>query len=171
MRQSTRFSAEVTAELLALVVRTQARTGWTLRRILHRLGLTTARYRAWVRRAAAEALADRRPIAANRDGILVEERDAVIQYALAHPKDGYRRLTWQMIDADVAYLSASSVYRILETRDLLSRWKRSTAVGTPPARPTRPHERWHTDLMYLRVADTWYFLVTVLDAYSRYVVH
>ena len=171
MRRLTRFSAEVKAELLALVARTQARTGWTLRRILHQLGLTKARYRDWVRRAATDALTDRAPIAANRDGILVEEREAVIQYALAHPKDGYRRLTWQMIDADVAYLSESSVYRILQTSDLLARWKRSTSVGTPPATPTRPHERWHTDLMYLRVADTWYFLVTVLDAYSRYVVH
>ena len=171
MRQLTRFSADVKAELLALVARTQARTGWTLRRILHRLGLTKARYRDWIRRGAADALADRAPVAANRDGILVEERAAVIRYALEHPKDGYRRLTWQMLDADVAYLSESSVYRILQASDLLSRWKRSASVGTPPAKPTRPHERWHTDLMYLRVADTWYFLVTVLDAYSRYVVH
>ena len=43
--------------------------------------------------------------------------------------------------------------------------------GQAPAPPTRVHERWHTDLMYLRVGDGWYFLVTVLDAYSRYVVH
>ena len=40
-----------------------------------------------------------------------------------------------------------------------------------PPDPKAPNERWHTDLMYLRVGDTWYFLVTVLDAYSRYVVH
>lgn len=43
--------------------------------------------------------------------------------------------------------------------------------GDGPAEPTRPHERWHTDLMYLRIADSWYFLVTVIDAYRRYVVH
>lgn len=95
----------------------------------------------------------------------------MVRYALSHPKDGYRRLTWQMIDADVAYLSESSVYRILRAADLLARWKRSTHSGQAPAKPTRPHERWHTDLMYLRIADSWYFLVTVLDAYSRYVVH
>jgi len=95
----------------------------------------------------------------------------VLTYAVAHPKDGYRRLTWQMIDADIAYLSESSVYRILHDADLLYRWKRRSAAGERPQRPTRPHERWHTDLMYLRIADSWYFLVTVLDAYSRYVVH
>jgi transposase InsO family protein len=76
-----------------------------------------------------------------------------------------------MIDADVAYLSPSTVYRLLQDADLLARWKRSTRAGTAPPKPTRPHERWHTDLMYLRIADSWYFLVTVIDAYSRYVVH
>src|SRR5690606_26700140 len=104
-------------------------------------------------------------------GILPEETEAVLRYALTHPKDGYRRLAWQMIDEDVAYLSPSSVYRILNEADLLYRWKRSRRSGEAPAPPERPHERWHTDLMYLRVGDTWYFLVTVLDAYSRYVVH
>lgn len=171
MRESTRFSAAVKTELLACVVRTRARTGWTVRRILHHLGLSKARYREWTKRAALDQLTDRRPVAPTRDGILPEEKDAVITYALAHPKDGYRRLTWQMIDADVAYLSESSVYRILNTADLLARWKRGTCSGTAPAKPTRPHQRWHTDLMYLRIRDSWYFLVTVLDAYSRYVVH
>lgn len=171
MRALTRFPADVKAELLALVARTQERTNWTLRRILHHLGLSKARYREWTKRAAAERLADRRPVAPSRDGILAEEKAAVIAYALAHPKDGYRRLTWAMIDANVAYLSESSVYRVLNDADLLYRWKRRTSTGTAPAKPTRPHERWHTDLMYLRIADTWYFLVTVLDAYSRYVVH
>jgi transposase InsO family protein len=59
----------------------------------------------------------------------------------------------------------------LRDADLLARWKRRTNSGTVPAKPTRSHERWHTDLMYLRIADSWYFPVTVLDAYSRYVVH
>jgi putative transposase len=71
----------------------------------------------------------------------------------------------------VAFLSESSVYRILDEAELLARWRRHRSAGTAPAKPTRQHERWHTDLMYLRIADSWYFLVTVLDAYSRYVVH
>lgn len=171
MRELTRFPVEVKAELLALVTRTQERTGWTVRRILHHLGLTKARYREWMKRAAAEQLADRRPVAPACDAILPEEKAAVLTYALAHPTDGYRRLTWQMVDADVAYLSESSVYRILHDANLLARWKRHRSAGTAPRKPEQPHERWHTDLMYLRIADSWYFLVTVLDAYSRYVVH
>lgn len=171
MRELTRFSADAKAELLAVVAQAQARTGWTLRRVLHHLGLSKARYRDWTQRATLARLTDAKPIAPLRDGILAEEKQAVITYALAHPKDGYRRLTWQMIDADVAYLSESSVYRILRDAELLARWRRHRSAGTAPAKPTRPHERWHTDIMYLRIADSWYFLVTVLDAYSRYVVH
>ena len=171
MRTATRFSAAAKAELLALIARTRARTGWTVRRILARLGLARSTYRAWVARAAAAALADRPPGAPGLDAVLPEETTAVRRYALAHPRDGYRRLAWQMVDADVAYVSPSSVYRILREADLLSRWKRGGRAGEKPAPPTRVHERWHTDLMYLRVGDGWYFLVTVLDAYSRYVVH
>lgn len=171
MRESTRFAPAVKAELLAIVATARQRTGWTIRRILQQLGLTTARYRDWTKRAAVDRLADAPPSAPSRDGILPEEKAAVIRYALAHPKDGYRRLTWQMIDADVACLSESSVYRVLNGADLLARWKRHRRSGTAPAKPTAPHQRWHTDLMYLRIADSWYFLVTVLDAYSRSVVH
>ena len=144
MRELTRFSAEMKRDLLALVARTQARTGWTIRRILCRLGLTKARYREWRRRAAQHALTDRSTRAPLVDGILVEEKEAVKSYALAHPQDGYRRLAWQMIDADVAYVSPSSVYRILNEADLLYRWKRRTSAGAVPAKPSRPHERWHT---------------------------
>jgi len=171
VRTATRFSAAAKADVLALVARTRVRTGWTVRRILGRLGLARATYRAWVGRAACATLADRPTAAPGLDAILPEETAAVLAYALAHPQDGYRRLTWQMLDADVAYLSASSVYRILCDADLLYRWKRAGHVGAAPAPPTRVHERRHTDLMYLRVGDGWYFLVTVLDAYSRYVVH
>lgn len=105
------------------------------------------------------------------DALLTEEKEAVKQYALLHPKDGYRRLAWQMVDEDVAFMSASSVYRVLDEADLLYRWHRPTHTGAVPPKPTKSNERWHTDIMYLRVEDTWYFLVTVLDSYSRYVVH
>lgn len=170
-----RFAAQEKGAVLTLVTRTRERTrglpGWTLHRILRTLGLAPSRYREWVHRGRAGALADRPTRVPAVEAILPEEQAAVLDYALAHPKDGYRRLTWQMIDADVAYLSPTSVYRLLRDADLLYRWKRSRSSGQVPAKPVRPHERWHTDLMYLRIADSWYFLVTVLDAYSRYVVH
>ena len=158
--------------MLRLIEVTRARTGWTVRRILTRLGLAKSRYYDWKRRADERQLDDLfvRP-RSSPHAILTEEKEAVIAYALEHPREGYRRLAWMMIDEDVAYVSPTSAYRILSDADLLYRWKRSTREGVRPPEPEVPNERWHTDLMYLRVQDTWYFLVTVLDAYSRYVVH
>jgi transposase InsO family protein len=104
---------------------------------------------------------------------LPEEEEAVKAFALAHPREGYRRLAWMMVDADVVYLGPASVYMVLWRHDLLARWKRSEPVeeGRRPARPTRPDQVWHTDLMYLRIGVNWYFLMAVLDGYSRYVVY
>jgi len=50
--------------------------------------------------------------------------EATVGYAKAHPREGYRRLTWMMIDDDIAYMTPSTVYRILNRYELLYRWKR-----------------------------------------------
>jgi putative transposase len=157
--------------VLRIVKQTVARGGWGVRRILKRLGIPRSVYYEWCERAAEQRLDDLAPGGRCLSAVLPEEKEAVISYALAHPREGYRRLAWMMVDADVAYLSPSSVYRVLNDADLLYRWKRSHRAGEKPADPAGPNQRWHTDIMYLRVADVWYFLVTVLDGYSRYVVH
>lgn len=157
--------------MLELVEQAVARTGWSVRQVLKRLGLARTVYYEWRERAQAQRLDDLVPGGRCWTAILPEEKEAVIGYALAHPREGYRRLAWMMVDADVAYLSPASVYRILQDADLLYRWKRSTRAGEKPAAPTQPNQRWHTDIMYLRIGDVWYFLVSVLDGYSRYVVH
>jgi len=43
----------------------------------------------------------------------------VVAYAREHPGEGYRRLTYMMIDADVAFLSPATVYRILSAEKML----------------------------------------------------
>lgn len=167
----TRYTAEQKAAVLRIVREAVVRTGWGVGRVLRRLGIARSVYYEWRDRADQKRLDDLVPGGRCLTAVLPEERDAVITYALEHPKEGYRRLAWMMVDADVAYLSPSSVYRILTDADLLYRWKRSYRSGEKPESPTHPHQRWHTDIMYLRVGDVWYFLVTVLDGFSRYVVH
>lgn len=140
--------------------------GWAVQQ----LGLSRATYYRWQRRARDGRLADTAP-ATGEQGPLPQEVAAVLAYAQAHPRDGYRRLAWQMVDDDVAYLSPSAVYRLLDAHDLLYRWKRSAASGgTRPAEATGADEVWHTDLLYLWVTGRCYFLVSVLDAYSRFIV-
>jgi hypothetical protein len=103
--------------------------------------------------------------------VLSEERAAIYEFALQYPKIGYRKLTWMMVDAGAACVGESSVYRVLNDADLLSRWKRSTvSSGEYNFRPNGPNQRWHTDVMYVWVAARIYFLLSFVDAYSRYIV-
>jgi transposase InsO family protein len=104
--------------------------------------------------------------------VLPEERAAICEFALRFPKIGYRKLTWMMVDAGVASVGESTVYRVLSDADLLSRWKRSVASsGEYNFRPIAPNQQWHTDVMYVWVAARFYFLVSFVDAHSRYIVH
>lgn len=143
----------------------------TVAEVVQGLGLSLPTYYRWKARCEAGRLEDLRPGAKPGYGPLLEEIKAVIEYAKSHPRDGYRRLCWQMVDEDIVYLSPSTVYRILDQHDLLCRWKRSSSInGKKPSPASHPDEVWHTDIMYLWVAGRWYFLVSVLDSYSRYIV-
>lgn len=101
------------------------------------------------------------------------EKQAIVDYFLDHPGQGYRRLTYMMIDEDVVAVSPSSTYRVLHSAGLLGRWNRSDASkkGTGFEQPLKAHEHWHVDISYINVAGTFYYLCSVLDGYSRFIAH
>ena len=77
-----------------------------------------------------------------------------------------------MLDADIVAVSASSVYRVLKEAGVLDRWSnKASKKGTGFHQPQRPHEHWHVDISYINVGGTFYYLCSVLDGYSRYIVH
>lgn len=77
-----------------------------------------------------------------------------------------------MIDADIVAVSPSSVYRVLSEGGYLKRWNHnSSKKGTGFREPKRPHEHWHIDISYLNIKGTFYYLCSILDGYSRYIVH
>jgi transposase InsO family protein len=167
-----RVSAAVKAEVIAWVDKTRRRSGWALQRILAALGVSRSRYYEWRDRQEDERLQDAPARRAPLSRLLEEERQAICAYAQRHPKIGYRKLTWMMIDAGIVAVDESSVYRVLKDADLLYRFKRSApSDGQYRFRPTAPNQQWHTDVMYVWVTGCWYFLVSFIDAYSRYVVH
>jgi len=85
---------------------------------------------------------------------------------------GYRRLTWQMVDVDVAYLRPHQVYRTLKAHYLSRRAPRPAPEGLRrPPEPNYPDQVWHVDLMYLSIAWRSYYLVDIVDSYSRFLVH
>ena len=100
------------------------------------------------------------------------EKKAIEGFYLDHREEGYRRLTYMMIDADIAAASASSVYRVLQEAGLLARWNRGPSKkGSGFQQPLKPHEHWHTDLSYLNIHGTFYYLCSVLDGFSRSIIH
>lgn len=172
MKLYRRYSEEEKRALLATVERAQGHSSQPLDRILSELGLRRSVYYDWLEREKAGNLADRLVVPRSPLSALPEEIEAAVAYARAHPREGYRRLAWMMIDEDIVYLSPSTVYRILDRYNLLYRWKRpEPGLGRRVPEATYPDEVWHVDLMYLWVNGRWYFLVTVLDSYSRYIVH
>jgi transposase InsO family protein len=100
------------------------------------------------------------------------EKQAIVQFHDAHPLEGYRRLTFMMLDADVVAVSPSSVYRVLHAAGLLDKHNgKPSKKGSGFVQPLRPHEHWHVDVAYLNISGTFYFMCSVLDGYSRAVVH
>jgi transposase InsO family protein len=99
-----------------------------------------------------------------------DERQRIIKFHLEHPLEGYRRLTFMMLDQDIVAASPATVYRVLH--GLLRRIQyRPSKKGTGFHQPSRPHRHWHVDVSYLNICGTFYYLCSILDGYSRFVVH
>ena len=100
------------------------------------------------------------------------ERRAIVDFHCANPLNGYRRLCFMMIDADVVSVSPSTVRNVLKRAGLLDRkWGKPSKKGTGFVQPLRPHDHWHVDVTYINIAGTFFYLTTLLDGYSRYIVH
>src|SRR5207247_3529687 len=77
-----------------------------------------------------------------------------------------------LLDRDLVAASPASVYRVLQRAGVLRRQTSApTKKGTGFLQPLEPHQHWHVDVSYLNVAGTFYFLCSVLDGCSRFVVH
>ena len=104
--------------------------------------------------------------------LLSWEREAIVKFAQSHPLDGYRRLSYMMLDSGVVAVSPSSVYRVLKAAGLLhSQSSATSSKGTGFEGPDKAHEHWHIDISYLNISGTFYYLCSLLDGYSRYIVH
>lgn len=160
--------AELQQHVQALVEATKQRSGWSARRTLAALGVSRTSYYRWLRQQSRPRPA---PVVQVHEAT-AQEKQRVKEYALQHPGLRHRELAWRMVDEDVAYVSPSTVYRILREAKLVCPWSRRTKRTREEAeRAMRPNERWGTDLMYLRIGERMGYLVTFLDEYSRYLVY
>ena len=100
-------------------------------------------------------------------------RSLVVEVALDRPELTPRELAWHITDSHDYFVSESSVYRILKAHDLITSPQFTVMHAADKFQhPTsRVHELWQTDFTYFRVVGWgWYFLSTILDDYSRYII-
>ncbi len=134
------------------------------------LGLATSKWHAWKHRYGQ---ANEHNAWIPRDHWLdAEEKQAILDFHVLYPLEGYRRLTFMMLDQDIVACSPSSVYRVLKAAGLLDRHTpKSSSKGKGFVQPLRPHEHWHVDVSYINIAGTFYYLCSLLDGCSRFIVH
>jgi len=149
----------------------QERTGFPVIRLLRWLGLHASKHYAWAERYGK---VNEYNASIPRDHWLTDaEKQLIIGYYGEHQDNGYRRLTYMMMDADVVAVSPASVYRVLKAGGLLNRFPqlKGNRKGTGFDQPLSVHEHWHVDVCYINICGTFYYLCTVLDGYSWYVVN
>lgn len=99
------------------------------------------------------------------------EKLSIVEFAKKYPLEGYRRLAFMMLDANVVAVSPSSVYRVLRGAGLLqSLWQKPSRKGTGFVQPLQAHEHWHIDFSYVNIGGTFYYLCSILDGASRFIV-
>jgi putative transposase len=100
------------------------------------------------------------------------EEQAIIRFSFEYPLEGCRRLAFMMLDRDVVAVGPSSVYRVLKAASRIGpSTNEPSKKGTGFHQPQKPREHWHLDISYINIHGTFYCLTTILDGYSRYVVH
>ena len=155
--------------MVDFVAEWSAKTGLAHKRFIDWLGIRK-KYYAWKQRYGK---VNEHNAAIPRDHWLEDwERQAILDFHAANPLNGYRRLTFMMLDADVVAVSPSSTYRVLRAAGLLDRWnKKPSKKGTGFVQPSRPHAHWHIDVAYLNILGTFYYFCGILDGFSRAIVH
>jgi putative transposase len=158
------------SEILSLV----AGSGLPRRRALAQLGLAKSTYYRWLKRQVGERLQDRKggwPVPWNK--LRHEEEEMILVLARAFPELSSRELALRIIDAEDVYVSESTVFRTLKREGLI---KPAEVVGFKAGREyhretKKANELWATDCSHIKVIDWgWYYLVTVMDDYSRFIL-
>jgi len=137
------------------------------RQALMALGISKSSYYRW-RRGQHDSKNRKRPW--NR--ITPEEEDRILAVARESPELSSRQLAAWITDNASFAVSESTVYRILRKEGLVKRLEVQLVAGKEyHTKTTRPHQMWATDASYFRVVGWgYYYLVTVMDDYSRFIL-
>ncbi len=168
-----RYCAADKAEIIQLVQNSTL----SVRQTLARLGIHKSTFYNWLKRYeedGMDGLEDKQPRPqAVWNKIAKEHCAAIIELALNKPDLSPRELAVTYTDEEAYFISESSVYRLLKEQDLITSPAHILMqAGDKFQHPTpRVNEMWQTDFTYFKIIGWgWYYLSTVLDDYSRYII-
>lgn len=168
-----RYPASEKAEIIAVVEGSHLPAKATLQK----LGIPRATFYRWYNRwreGGPEALADHRSRPDRIWNRIPDEiRDQIVTLALEEPELSPRELAVRFIDERKYFVSEASVYRLLKAHDLITSpaYVVIKAADEFKDKTTAINQLWQTDFTYLKITGWgWYYLSTVLDDYSRYIV-
>ena len=168
-----RYTASEKMEIIRLV----EQSNLSVRQTLNRLGIGKSTFYNWLTRletGGIEALSDNKPspgIPWNK--LPDQEQTAIVELALEKPELSPRELAVTYTDEQARYVSESTVYRLLKAHDLITSpayilMQAADKFSNPTV---RVNEMWQTDFTYCKVMGWgWYYLSTILDDYSRFIV-
>jgi putative transposase len=156
-------------EIVNFMKRWSLATELPTRSLLRSAGLGMSKFYNWKQRYG---LANEHNAPVPRDFWLEAwEAKAILDFHARYPLEGYRRLTFMMLDRDIVAVSPATVYRVLRKAGSLQKPFQPSRKGSGFVQPLSPHEHWHIDISYLNIAGTFYYLCSVIDGASRYIVH
>ena len=159
------------------IIRMVEESNLSVKKTLGEMDVPRSSFYSWYRRyleSGYEGLASRRKRCRQFWNAIPEwEKERVVKVARQYPEKSCREISWHITDKMGYFISESSVYRILKARDLVTSpaYTVISAADKFEHPTTRVNELWQTDFTYMQVVHwSWYYLSTVLDDYSRYII-
>jgi len=150
--------------------RYHAKTGLPITTLLKYAGIPHRTWREWSQRRDIQTRHNNNIPKAYY--LTPEEVKAIVAYCADNSLKGYRMQCWEMVDKDVAFVSCSSVYNVIKRHNLDKKWAELTEEAKKGFdQPVAVHEQWHIDFSYVKIQNSFYYFIGILDGYSRKILN